>query len=803
MLRFSAVFALSLCLAAAAEESFDDDRLLKLVGELASDEFNVRQEAEAALSKAPFESFDTLITLYTKSKDAEVRERLRKVLTQVSFRLCETNRGKKVTINADKQPAREVLASVAKQLGYEPGAFDFLRPTLGDRVFTIQVKEMEDRHIMRWMLRLCGIEPRLEWKGEERAYELKDLPLKPEEMHRIIKERWLAAELNDKEGSIALDGTTLKVTVSLDAHRQLGLMLSQLREQKDARIVHVKPEGLPLRDAMLQMMRDKRVSFEFIEKSLEDAVAFIQKETGVPLIIDPRIAAGGGNPEINLRVTDMTADLALEWVLKLADLQLSYQDQAMVITKAQIDPTPREFLIIDATEWTKVPGQNISATNIADMLRNRVRPETWDAALGTFIEESDNKLIIAQIPEVASAVLELLDIFGDYLKMVRKVEPDGKPSATPLKPEDVPFYRKSAIPVVRKGETPEDRDRSWEKDLREKLAKPIALEVQDAELSDVAATISKLAGIDVILDPKIVAEGAHKTPITLRVKHMRADFVLKWVMRLSDLEFDLRSKVVFISKRANLASYVELEIFYVRDLKAVFEATDLQTIIKDKLMPAEFADPCTSIEESNGVLVVMQVPEVQARIQKLLTWLRQHPDEKAMMLHRVAELIDEHPELKKKLEKKISFTFEDTPLASALSTLQDKLDASIVLDPRVAAGNPPPVTLKVTDMPGHEALDWFLRMCETRYKFIDGAIFVSKADTLLNVECGVYSVAGIKGHTLTEVADLIHKKVDPKSWDAGLGASIEERAGKLVIMQTPENHVLIADAMEKLRAQSK
>ncbi len=42
--------------------------------------------------------------------------------------------------------------------------------------------------------------------------------------------------------------------------------------------------------------------------------------------------------------------------------------------------------------------------------------------------------------------------------------------------------------------------------------------------------------------------------------------------------------------------------------------------------------------------------------------------------------------------------------------------------------------------------------------------------------------------TLQSIAQMIQNRVHPESWDANLGTSIEERAGRLVIMQVPEVH---------------
>jgi len=61
-------------------------------------------------------------------------------------------------------------------------------------------------------------------------------------------------------------------------------------------------------------------------------------------------------------------------------------------------------------------------TNIADMIRNRVRPESWDPALGTSIEERGGKLVVMQRPEVHQLVNKLLSDFRATQKMMINIE---------------------------------------------------------------------------------------------------------------------------------------------------------------------------------------------------------------------------------------------------------------------------------------------------------------------------------------------------------------------------------------------
>ncbi|HEY3321753.1 MAG TPA: hypothetical protein VGP72_14880 [Planctomycetota bacterium] len=196
----------------------------------------------------------------------------------------------------------------------------------------------------------------------------------------------------------------------------------------------------------------------------------------------------------------------------------------------------------------------------------------------------------------------------------------------------------------------------WKSDIRKKLSRHVSFEFVDTPLEEAIQFLNTLSKINIIIDPKITAEGAQKTPITLRVQDMEMETALKWILRLAELEYDLRNQAVFITKKANLISNIELEIYDIRDLTTAitdfpgprvdlgaqsaqaggavnpFDTAaqaptlappDLQVLIKERLLPAEFADPQTSIEEQNGKLIVMQRPEVQDRIRALLRSFRE------------------------------------------------------------------------------------------------------------------------------------------------------------------------------------
>jgi len=206
--------------------------------------------------------------------------------------------------------------------------------------------------------------------------------------------------------------------------------------------------------AEIRKKLQRKVTFEFVDTPLEEAIGFLRGLANVTMIVDPKVVAGGAAPAINLRVTDMSLDLALEWILKLADLEYALQDSAIYISKPNALIQTVELRIYDVSDLTQTihdfPGPEFQITvagdtgggggglggtlftpptqltpttaNIAEMIRNRVRPESWDAALGTSIEERAGRLVVMQRPEIHALVDQLLSNFRATQKMMINIE---------------------------------------------------------------------------------------------------------------------------------------------------------------------------------------------------------------------------------------------------------------------------------------------------------------------------------------------------------------------------------------------
>ena len=209
--------------------------------------------------------------------------------------------------------------------------------------------------------------------------------------------------------------------------------------------------------AEIRKRLQRKVTFEFADTPLVDAIEFLRHLANVTMIIDPAVIKASP-PQINLRVTDMNLDLALEWILKLAELEYVLQDSAIYISKPQTLQPPLEMKIYDVSDLTQniqdFPGPEFQITTqgdksqqgaggaaggaltpfggakpvaptnatIQEMIKTRIRPDMWDPATGASIEEKGGKLVVMQRPEIHNLIDQLLSNFRSTQKMMINIE---------------------------------------------------------------------------------------------------------------------------------------------------------------------------------------------------------------------------------------------------------------------------------------------------------------------------------------------------------------------------------------------
>ncbi|MBN8524229.1 MAG: hypothetical protein J0M02_02710 [Planctomycetes bacterium] len=190
-------------------------------------------------------------------------------------------------------------------------------------------------------------------------------------------------------------------------------------------------------------------------------------------------------------------------------------------------------------------------------------------------------------------------------------------------------------------------------------------------------------------------------------------------------------------------------------------------------------------------------------------------------------------EIANQLEQEITLDFQDTDLADVVSFLQRVTNANMVLDPRVLANAPPPVTLRVERMKLKFVLDFIMRITGLKYTLRNEAIYISnEAGTrgdlfmkLYDVRDLTHAMASFPGPSLNipkpggmgstllppiedpeppqtdEFIEIIRTVVAPASWSDEAGTSIQEYNGSMVVTQSSDVHDQVDVLLRNLRNQ--
>jgi type II secretory pathway component GspD/PulD (secretin) len=190
-------------------------------------------------------------------------------------------------------------------------------------------------------------------------------------------------------------------------------------------------------------------------------------------------------------------------------------------------------------------------------------------------------------------------------------------------------------------------------------------------------------------------------------------------------------------------------------------------------------------------------------------------------------------EIDNQLEQEITLDFQDHDLVDVIAFLQRISNANIVLDPKVIAAAPPPVTLKVDKMKLKHVLDFIMKITGLNYTQRNEAIFISNQQgvrgdlfmKMYDVRDLTHAMSSFPGPDLdvpepggqgsrllpaiesetkpevSEFVDLIKRIVQPLSWSDEQQTTVEEFNGSMVVNQSATVHTQIDELLRNLRNQ--
>ena len=363
------------------------------------------------------------------------------------------------------------------------------------------------------------------------------------------------------------------------------------------------------------------------------------------------------------------------------------------------------------------------------------------------------------------------------------------------------------------------------------LAKKISLACVDEPLTDVAARLAKLSGVNVVLDRRALSTAGFRDdmPITFIAEDLDLRSVMGKVCHVKGMAWEIRNGVLLITTAEVAETRRPLLAYSLPDT----DAKTLRRVVVSTVYPIDWDDiggdgVAAAVQlGKTGLLLVGQKEKAQREVAELFAILRKIADDTAAGRPAIRygwDFPDGSPRepMAEVLSKRVTLDFDKRPLGEALRTFNKSYGLVVILDSKApdvhAASRQRSVTIHVKDVPLGLALDEMLRALGLGWMLRDGTVVITTPKEAGNLLTTVfYPVAdlvvcrdagGRRWDDFDTLIRAIKSGVAPDSWaePAGVGSIDAFGFGKarvLVVSQTEPVKYRIADWLAKTRTARK
>ena len=200
------------------------------------------------------------------------------------------------------------------------------------------------------------------------------------------------------------------------------------------------------REDAVRKLETMKISVDFQDHKLSEAIDYVREVTGLNLVVLPRAAEKEGDFKIRLRVRDLSVKSTLKLILSGKGLTLTYRDGALVVlpqedlqdsvvlemydvrsqlVKLQDFPGPRMELV-SPKSGSGGPGQIIAGIELLEpkdppvtpdflleLVKDNVGARSWENKNAS-IELKNGLLVVSQTPAVHREIKALLAKLAQY-----------------------------------------------------------------------------------------------------------------------------------------------------------------------------------------------------------------------------------------------------------------------------------------------------------------------------------------------------------------------------------------------------
>ncbi|GMV81890.1 MAG: hypothetical protein AMXMBFR7_30740 [Planctomycetota bacterium] len=388
----------------------------------------------------------------------------------------------------------------------------------------------------------------------------------------------------------------------------LPILRNGLEKTKDPE-VRMRLQALILEhdEARYVHLLDRPIDLKIEKMPLRDALALWSKATGIPIQqVSFESAPVVPATLLTLKTEGMTARHALRWLARWSNLVTEVDGLG---ARLVVPGRARERMTQEVYDLRDMPlGVGLQASDLAHLIPGRIlhvafaRPEA-------VCRNEGQRLVVTVGRSSHESVRNVLAQLRE--SMWRSSEP--RPAVFG------PDYCAYRIDRLSKAER-----MAQDELLRLVREEKVTMDFNNADLDWVANALQTLTNITVVVDPRI-----SKMPqaVTILCDNKPLEDVLQAILKPAGLDYAVLDGAIWITMPQFTFEAVELGIYDVRDISAQAERgwgpAPIADLLRNVIAPESW-DPNvgTSIEEYNGMLVVMQRPDKHERIRKMIHRIR-------------------------------------------------------------------------------------------------------------------------------------------------------------------------------------
>jgi len=250
-------------------------------------------------------------------------------------------------------------------------------------------------------------------------------------------------------------------------------------------------------DAALRQKLEQKVSFDFMDTPLPDAVTFLKALTGLPVMLDPQLDAPK-KTLVTLKMNDMKLGQALDWIATQAEAEIAHAGGILFLGSKQ--------------SASKVAQKPVAETIAIEILaQDSKAPST-----GFLLHPSESGRVAAFCT-------------------------DGKGHSVTL--QGYAYKWMDAAPAGPDG-IPDDKAPEWLLEMHKRLAKPVSFDFVETSLADAVQFLQQTSNATIILQDQVRVPDS-----TLMVKDTPLGRVLGWLNLAADVKCVVSNGAIVIGKR--------------------------------------------------------------------------------------------------------------------------------------------------------------------------------------------------------------------------------------------------------------